>query len=281
MNQKGFTLLELLVVIGIIGVLASITIISYPSYAKKARVANAIRFSDNIRGSLQQDMIAWWKLDETSGTVAKDTWWNQLHGTVINGATWTEGIINGALSFDGADDYVNINNEASFEAMPGITVSAWIKINTVRTAVIASKYWDGANRSWRLYVNANKATFLCSTDAQNDNDVAYSNTVLIAGQWYNVVGTWSSEDDKIKLYLNGQIGSVTPAQAGSTVRANNSPVWIGRDYYANSPRDPFPGLIDDVQIYSTALPTATIQQHYAEGLKNHQNLAIKKDNPAK
>ena len=32
----------------------------------------------------------------------------------------------------------------------------------------------------------------------------------------------------------------------------------------------YAGFIDDVQIYNAALPSATIQQLYAEGLKKHQ-----------
>jgi hypothetical protein len=45
--------------------------------------------------------IAWWRLDETSGTTAHDSVGSN-HGTV-HGATWTDGKFGGALFFDGGD----------------------------------------------------------------------------------------------------------------------------------------------------------------------------------
>jgi len=48
-GQRGFTLLELLVVVVIVGILAAIAIPSYLSYIKKARTAEAKNFLSVIR----------------------------------------------------------------------------------------------------------------------------------------------------------------------------------------------------------------------------------------
>ena len=52
-------------------------------------------------------LIGWWKLDEASGTVAHDSSGNGIDGAFTGEPQWVEGIIGGALQFDGVDDGVD------------------------------------------------------------------------------------------------------------------------------------------------------------------------------
>ena len=89
-------------------------------------------------------LIAHWKLDEGSGAVAYDSAGTN-DGTLINGPTWTTGIIDGALDFDGVDDYVDVGNDSSLMTTGDLTIIAWIKALESR-ACIYSHTWNG----WRL-----------------------------------------------------------------------------------------------------------------------------------
>ncbi len=261
-KQTGFTLLELLIVIAIIGILAGVVLVSFPSASKKAKLANALRFSDNVRGSLQPDMVAWWKFDEAPGaTIAKDTWWNQLDGTVV-GATFVEGIKNNALSFDGVDDWVSLPQALPSDKTKPFTFSAWAKQN-------ASSYWYtiiGTNSSYaQIGFSYGQIVF-----GQNGGGAGWwlSGPTAIVGQWYYIVGAYDGVN--ASLYVNGEL------KAGPTVKSftnNHGISMIGR--YSSVGGEWMKGLIDDVQIYSVALPLAVIQQLYADGLKDHQNLAVK------
>ena len=53
-------------------------------------------------------LAGWWKLDDASGTTAVDSSGNSNTGTLTNGPTWTTGTIDGGLSLDNSNDYVNI-----------------------------------------------------------------------------------------------------------------------------------------------------------------------------
>ena len=64
--------------------------------------------ASNKRDSLALGLAGYWKLDDASGTTATDSSTNGNNGTLTNGPTWTTGQINGAVGFDGSNDYVSL-----------------------------------------------------------------------------------------------------------------------------------------------------------------------------
>ena len=62
--EKGFTLIELMIVVAIIGVLASIAIAQYPDYTSRSRAAGAVSELSSIRASVATC------LDSNNGVVA-------------------------------------------------------------------------------------------------------------------------------------------------------------------------------------------------------------------
>ena len=71
------------------------------------------------------DMLSWWPFDEETGTTAHDIA-GSYDGTVNGGATWSAGKVAGALSFDGADDYVFVSNTLNIDGGPQATYDAWV-----------------------------------------------------------------------------------------------------------------------------------------------------------
>jgi type IV pilus assembly protein PilE len=76
-NNKGITLLELLVVIGIVGILAAIAIPSYNSYMVRARRADAKTILEQVRAA--QEM---WRAER--GTYAVDGGGNTAETRLIS-----------------------------------------------------------------------------------------------------------------------------------------------------------------------------------------------------
>ncbi|MCH1503670.1 MAG: hypothetical protein L7V86_08810, partial [Verrucomicrobiales bacterium] len=124
-----------------------------------------IEAADN-EGSASLDLapglVGRWTFDEGMGTIARDVSGRDNHGMVMGGATWTEGIIGGALHLDGTDDFVSIPNESMFDLTGSVTVSAWIQVESF------TKPWQSivtkGDRAWRLHrANETKcAGFACS-----------------------------------------------------------------------------------------------------------------------
>jgi len=67
--------------------------------------------------------VAHWKFDETVGSVAADASGNGYTGTLVNGPVWSTGKLDGALSFDGVNDYVSTVDDP-LDITGSLTISA-------------------------------------------------------------------------------------------------------------------------------------------------------------
>ena len=78
--------------------------------------------------------MAAYGFNEGSGTVVSDVSGNGNNGT-ISGATWTtSGKYGNALSFNGTNALVTINNAPSLQLTSAMTVEAWVYPTTVNSA---------------------------------------------------------------------------------------------------------------------------------------------------
>ncbi len=201
----------------------------------------------------EPNLVSWWKFDEGSGTTAYDSAGTN-HGAIY-GAQWIASPIDGALSFDGVNDYVDCGNNESLQITgTEISLSAWVKWDSADNwSTIAMKASD---ESWRdgygLYAHSDNTVNFYVT--QWNVNVA-SKSFTADGLWHHVVGTYDGSN--VRIYVDA--GEGTPdSYTGSISNANHS-LEIGRGIY-NAYN--FDGLIDDVRIYDRALSAEEIWQLY-------------------
>jgi len=199
-------------------------------------------------------LVAWWKLDDGSGNTAVDSSGNGHNGTLLGDTSWVDGIVGGALAFDGDGDYVDIGKDPNFDITNQITVSAWIKVGAFdrEWQTIVAK----GDRAWRLQRNWGESTleFACSGLVVPGTDWGqiYGSTDVNDGHWHHVAGVYDQE--KLYLYIDGNLDA--SAEAPGTIRVNDEPVYIGEN--SQTPNRFWNGLIDDVRIYNYALSTEEI-----------------------
>jgi hypothetical protein len=193
-------------------------------------------------------------VDDGIVETAADSSGNGRFGVLCNGPIWRpgDGKIGGAMKFDGADDYIEVRDESSFDITSRITVSAWIKVNafTKSYQAIVTK----GNNAWRIqrWSNTNYIEFACTGLSHNPYGSVLGDISVNDGQWHHVAGVY--DGSRIYLYVDGILNAST-ASSG-TINTNNFKVLLGEN--AQERNRYWNGLIDDVRVYNRDLSAAEI-----------------------
>ena len=275
--KSGFTLLELLIVISIIGLLSSIVLVTYPTAVEKARIAKTLQWSASVNHLLGSEAVGVWTFDNIQGTTVYDDSGNNNNGA-NTGAVQVDGVIGKGFEFDSAD-VIFVNDNASLNNYDGLTLSAWAKptISGGFDGIMDKYYYPNScgvrqflfaiwstNRAcfWMGYNNGSTAVSICTP----------TNSITI-NQWNHIVATWGRATNTMKIYLNGAQKATYTNNSLNWTTNTNCGLQLGR-YYVNSSYV-FNGILDDLRIYKQAYTQAQVEQLYAEGLSEHQNLAKK------
>lgn len=222
---------------------------------------------------IDSGLVGNWTFDSewTSNTTAYDRSGSNNAGTLTNGPTWTTGQLNGALSFDGADDSVNVGDPVSGVLDFGtgnFSISLWAKTtDPTHFKMLISKHTVPGNPGasgvgYEIAVPNTNPTRLqfwytdVATTASSAHGPAGSN--LGDGNWHHVVVSIDRSIGGIRrIYLDTALGG-TPASLPNSI-SNAASFRIGAGststLHANA-------MIDDVRIYNRALSASEIAELY-------------------
>jgi hypothetical protein len=206
---------------------------------------------------------------------ALDSSGNNRHGTLTNmeSPDWVVGKLNGALIFDGVDEYVDLENIANFDKEQSFSVEAWIKTISNKTQNIISRrdVQPNIERGWEFQIKNGKLKFTVSRSITNTYWVSQESLQSINdGNWHHVVTTWTGVigswgyPSNIKLYVDGQLADSYPS--GNVVGwsiMNDAHCQISGKIF--NTYNVFDGVIDEVAIYTKVLSLSEVQFRYNNG----------------
>jgi hypothetical protein len=204
-------------------------------------------------------LVAAYDFNTGSGTTVSDVSGNGNTGTIVNAVWTTSGKYGGALSFNGANAQVVINDSASLHLTTGVTLEAWVSSSVAPTGwqdviykAIDNYYLEAASS------NGNKpgTGVLLTSSAE---PLAYGTARLAANTWTHLAMTY--DGTTLKMYVNGTLINST-AQSG-TITTSTGALQIGGD---TTYGQYFNGLIDEVRVYNIALTQTQIQTDMATAL---------------
>ena len=198
-------------------------------------------------------LVSHWKLDEGAGPIAYDSGGTN-HGAVID-AMWTTGLFGNALDFDGVDDYVQVANDASLNIPVELTISAWVKADSLSgNPGIVFKGGAGNNQRYKLAFAEGQLFFERNTT--DGYKKLRSPDVSATNVWLHVVGLY--DGTYIKVYENG-IEKNSVNVGSNIVSYLGYPLVVGINKFWNAY---FDGIVDYVSIYDRALSAEEIEQIY-------------------
>ena len=212
--------------------------------------------------------VGFWKLNDASGANAADASGNGYTGTLINGPTWTNGYLDGAVSLDGSNDYVSVPDVRALKYTGnGLTLGAWVYIDSTESsgAYLITKAWNSSgeiNYTLRL-LPGRTLQFYLQKGMATEASITTTSTLPV-NEWHHVAVT--VDGTLMTIYVDGvavasdthSITSWTPSSDG------NKPLAIGTYYPYGAGSWSYPtycldGELDNVKVYDHALNAAEVK----------------------
>jgi hypothetical protein len=225
----------------------------------------------------------YWRLGETTGTIAADASPNGNTGSYRSGVTLgAAGALGGdtdtAARFDGVEDRVTMADPASgiFDFGTGdFTVEAWIKTSVHGDRTVLGKkssgpYWfvvvtDDSGQTGRM-----RATIYDGAVTRK----GYGTVRVDDGAWHHVAVVFQRASG-IAFYVDGAAAGFAAGAATGSI-ANSAPLQVGK----TSGGGYFSGDVDEAAVYNVALSAARIQAHYDTGYADTISPAVTLTSPA-
>jgi hypothetical protein len=205
-------------------------------------------------------LVSYWRLDETSGTVAKDQ-----HGTnngtylgaTLGAPSLLGGDIDPAILLNGTSGQVAIADASSLDLTGSFTLSALVKPSSVtgKHQIISktSVYWI------QIVDGGMEFAFVDPTMAKQALTLS---TGFAAGVVVHVVATYDGQ--ALRVYLNGALAGsqAVTAVPGGIVKMGSQlyiGTWDGKSYFLG-------GEVDEVFVTSSSLTAARVSKLYAASL---------------
>jgi len=216
-------------------------------------------FLTGTAGAAEPNLVGYWKFDEGSGTTAYDSAGSN-NGTLVNGPVWTTSQINGALSFDGVNDYVQVPYSSALSVTSTFTFAFWIYVDanfTLGGCIISKDGTGDTTGAYNVYASYGGPHNIGYETNNKSPDLYTGPNSLSPGVWNHVAITFNnSASPKMRIYIDGiEKGSGSPPAPSSL----STILLIGRRGSSSAPSY-LNTKLDDVRIYNRALSAEEIQQ---------------------
>ncbi|ENW4534278.1 prepilin-type N-terminal cleavage/methylation domain-containing protein [Neisseria gonorrhoeae] len=101
--QKGFTLIELMIVIAIVGILAAVALPAYQDYTARAQVSEAILLAEGQKSAVTEYYLnnGKWPADNGAAGVASSA--SDIKGKYVQSVTVANGVVTAEMKSDGVN----------------------------------------------------------------------------------------------------------------------------------------------------------------------------------
>ncbi len=211
--------------------------------------------SESAYPNLWSGLVGWWlpSVNPRGGNRLFDLSPFRNHGTLTNMTNddWVVSQGQGALDFDGVNDYVDTNSFARLGTLINVSLSAWVYMRNAAGTIVA-KY--NSPQGFALFSGAGPVV---SFDGR-ESGAAYLSSggaSYSLNQWVHVCGT--KRGNLWSVYVNGRLGnSATQGNGALSVNNTSANLLLGQYSFFDFAGD---CQLDDVRFYNRALTPPEIR----------------------
>ena len=203
-------------------------------------------------------LLAHWKFDEGTGTTAADSSGNGHTGTLQGGPTWDDGVLDGALRFNGSAKYVQVAPDGLRPAQ-ALTASVWARMEQTHAGENCDFMrmagnglvgwllrWSHQDGRVQLRIDRNSAADVFVVDTQPNS--AYLN------KWTHFAATYDGVAGVGILYVNGVERKRVTGVPGALEHSDN--LYLGGQPYGGHASAS--GKLDDLRYFDRALSASEV-----------------------
>jgi hypothetical protein len=197
-------------------------------------------------------LLLYWKMDETSGSVASDSSGLGNSGSVVGTAAWAAGKINDAVQLNGS---TRVEVASLMGSPKNVTLAGWANLTSPDSGgaelisigdYFAIRLKEGGSVQKAFFHNS--STWLSASTSQS-----------LSSGWHHFAAVFNDDADYCKLYIDGlEAASLSTATSIAYTGAGTKTI-VGAHGNGQTTYD-FTGKVDDVRIYNRALCPTEIQQ---------------------
>jgi hypothetical protein len=215
-------------------------------------------------------MAAWWPFDETAGSVAGDLAGGH-DGTLVNGPAPVAGVVEGARSFNGTNQSVQVADADGIDFGTGdFSFDAWLR--TSRSGGFVDVILDKRSVSGSVYLGYHVFLYQGRLGLQLDDGgfTNYGSQAFVAdGAWHHVAITVQrGAHDGIRWYVDGAevLPRHDPTPHSGSLN-NNSPLSLAVRSAGLGGGGNFQGPLDEVELFSRALSAGEVREIWQAGAR--------------
>jgi len=216
-----------------------------------------ITFTTAAQTAASSGAIAFWTLDESTGSFAADYSGNGATGTLLNGPLRVPGRLGQALSFNGVDQGVIVPHAAVHDAYP-LSVSLWMSTTTSAQGGLVNKYLPSSMNGYQVFTNGGSLCAWYFRDASNyvwdGSNCSLATPGFNDGQWHHVAFVVDASGGR--LFVDGALRR-TQSWTG-TPGATTTTQGLSLAQYPGTASPCLAGRLDDVRIYDRALSAGDV-----------------------
>ncbi len=198
-------------------------------------------------------LVGAWGFDETTGPTANDASGKNNPGTLSGPTRITTGKFGPALSFDGVNDIVNVNDANTLDLTTAATLEAWVYPTALgsRWRTVIFKEQTG-QLTYGMYAHTDQNRPSGNLFPAGLGEQAVNGTATLPlNAWTHLAMTWDGATQR--LYVGGT--QVASRAVGGTLVNGTRPLRIGGNTIWS---EWFLGRIDEVRVYNRALTQAEL-----------------------